>query len=339
MSVVEALLPVALAAAFAAAALAKLSDVSGFRAALLGFGLPWPLTTAFALVVPGVELTVAAAMVVSPLTQAAAMLAALLLAVFTATILAALATGRRPSCGCFGGTRAIGPHTLVRNGVLMATALVIAISGGSTGLPVVVEVTVAIALVVSVLAIASYRQLRSRGEELLRRDVLANVAAEADAMSLDGSAALAAFAATALVVPAVSAARPVDDLEALRALLRRSSPQLVGAGRRAGVRIKVQGLAPDRSDRRAAVHALAAQRRLLLDVRADVLALQIEDARAVNARRLAAESLALFAASIARVEAATRATPKTARRQLTEANELLHGAVYRGSRAGYLLKP
>jgi hypothetical protein len=330
MDVVLLVVRIVLALVLGRAALAKLSDGVGFRAVLGGFGLPWRLAAALAKALPPIELAVGAALVVSPTARGASLAASSLLVVFTAAVLAAIASGRRPSCGCFGGGRPIGRQTLARNALLLSAALGVFFGGGSR-LPIAAEATAAVMLAFGVLSLAALEGLRRRGSELLREEALA--AAASDAVP---TRVTIAFAALALA--GTAAAQPADDLETLRTLLDRAGPQLVGSGRRAGARVKAQKASPDRTKRRAAADALAAQRTQLLDLRARVLALQLQDGRAQNARRLAAESLALFAASISRVQNATGLPPKPAFEQLLEARTLLEQAIYRGSRAGYLLQ-
>jgi hypothetical protein len=336
VSVILGILPLGLSVIFGSAAVAKLNDRSGFRTVLLGFGLPRRLAAWTAQALPPVEVAVAAALLIAPVTRVAAIAGAALLALFTTAVLAALVTGRRPLCGCFGGTRAIGRHTLVRNAALLAAALAISVAGRGVPLPATAEAGAAAALILAVLAVAAYRGLRRRGEELLRRDTLEEASAEADAEK--AVPIRAAVGVAALVAAGAAAARPTDDLEALRVLLEGARPQLVRSGRRASRRVKAQTASGARAAGRAASDALSTQRKELLDLRARVLVLQVQDPRAENARRLSAESLALFAASLARVQAAMRSAPKPAAKQLTQARQLLQEALYRGSRAGYLLE-
>jgi uncharacterized membrane protein YphA (DoxX/SURF4 family) len=327
-----------LAAVFTAASLAKLSDRAGFRGVLLGFGLPLRAATWLADLLPLAELVVAGALILSVAAQAAAFLATALLLVFTIAVMAALATGRRPTCGCFGGSRAIGGRTLARNALLLTAAVTVWRSGAGAHAPQAFESGTAAVLVVGVLTVATYRGLRRRGEELLRRDVLAEVNAEA-AAGARAAPLVAATGVVALVAAGTACARPADDLEALRGLIEAARPQLIRSGQQARTKVRAQTPSGGRRARRAAAAALAEQRNQVLELRVRVLALQIQDSRAENARRLAAESLALLAASVWRVQAATGTSPKLAFKQLAQARQLLQEALYRGSRAGLLLKP
>jgi hypothetical protein len=95
---------VALAAVFAAAAVAKLRDLSIFAAVVQNFRmLPEFLARPFAYVLPPVELAVAVGLLVEASRGWAAAGAFALLAAFTVAIAVNLARGRREiDCGCFG---------------------------------------------------------------------------------------------------------------------------------------------------------------------------------------------------------------------------------------------
>ena len=76
-------------------------------------------------VLPWVEIVVGAALIAQLLEPVPAVLAILLLLVFTGLIAARLAAGERPPCACFGAWSAkpIGPGHLARNFGLMALGL------------------------------------------------------------------------------------------------------------------------------------------------------------------------------------------------------------------------
>jgi len=119
---------VVLAAVFAAAALAKLSDPDGTRQAARDFGVPSAAAPAVAFIVPVVELIVAVLLVFGGSAAVfGAVGAVLLLAVFIVAIAVSLARGRRPDCHCFGRLRSevVSPRTLVRNVVLVLLAVVV----------------------------------------------------------------------------------------------------------------------------------------------------------------------------------------------------------------------
>ncbi len=77
-------------------------------------------------IVPWVEMIVGAALAVQLAEPVPAVAALVLLAVFSALIVARLRVGERPTCACFGQWSAspLGTHHLVRNAVLAALAIV-----------------------------------------------------------------------------------------------------------------------------------------------------------------------------------------------------------------------
>lgn len=117
-------LRVVIAGVFVVSGLAKLLDRDGTRQAVDGFGVPARLVAPVALLLAPAELVTAVlllpdASAVLGLTAALALLAA-----FTATVVVALATGRRPECHCFGriGGADVSVRTVARNVLLMALA-------------------------------------------------------------------------------------------------------------------------------------------------------------------------------------------------------------------------
>jgi uncharacterized membrane protein YphA (DoxX/SURF4 family) len=119
------LLPAALAAVFGWAAVAKLRDRTATARSFAAFGLPAP--DALAVVVPTLELALAATLLVSPALGATLALAAL--AGFTTQLLLARRRGVDAGCGCFGGARPAAPNVeLARNAVLAAAAVAVLIT-------------------------------------------------------------------------------------------------------------------------------------------------------------------------------------------------------------------
>jgi len=128
MSLAVAAARVVLAAVFAAAAWAKLTDVAGTRQAAQDFGVPPAAAPAVAFSVPVAELTVAVLLVFGGTAAAlGAVGAVVLLGIFIVGIVASLARGRRPDCHCFGRLRseAISSRTVVRNGLLIGLAALV----------------------------------------------------------------------------------------------------------------------------------------------------------------------------------------------------------------------
>lgn len=120
-------LALGLAMLFAAAALGKLRAMREWPDVLRNYGLlPAGVVPAAALALPLIELGTAAALLVPGTRRLAALVAALLLALFTLAIAVNLARGRRViDCGCFGGRlrQPLGRWMVVRNALLALAAL------------------------------------------------------------------------------------------------------------------------------------------------------------------------------------------------------------------------
>jgi peroxiredoxin/uncharacterized membrane protein YphA (DoxX/SURF4 family) len=174
-----------LVAVFALSGTAKLRRLDLSRQAAQDLGVPASLAPAAGVVLPVVELAVAALLVLPASARAGAGLAAGLLTAFCVVIAANLARGRRPNCNCFGvaSRDPIGATTLLRNGALLvAAATVWAADGASLPGPTLsgIETNQAIlAGVLGVLVAAVLVQgwmilslLRQHGRLLLRLDQL-----------------------------------------------------------------------------------------------------------------------------------------------------------------------
>jgi len=124
-----------LAAVFAVAGFAKLSDRASSRKAIDAFHVPRRLATPAAVAVPMVELGVSAALIAAPTARAGASAAVALLTIFSAAIVRALRLGSTPDCNCFGGLTQtqVGRGTLIRNAGLAAAAVLVIAGGRSVG--------------------------------------------------------------------------------------------------------------------------------------------------------------------------------------------------------------
>ncbi len=113
-----------LALVFMVAGVAKLADREGSRRALADFGVPTPLATPLAVLLPLAELAVAAALIPVATAWWGAAGGLTLLLLFVAAIAVNLARGRKAECHCFGQLHSapVGWKTLARNGVLAAVA-------------------------------------------------------------------------------------------------------------------------------------------------------------------------------------------------------------------------
>ncbi len=120
----------ALAATFGVAAVAKLRSAAATEADFASLGLPRP--DLWVRLVPAMESATAAVLVVVP--GWGGVLAFALLAAFTANLAAVLRSGRVASCACFGGATAtpVSSRHLVRNGILLAVALLAATFDGTS---------------------------------------------------------------------------------------------------------------------------------------------------------------------------------------------------------------
>jgi uncharacterized membrane protein YphA (DoxX/SURF4 family)/thiol-disulfide isomerase/thioredoxin len=125
------LLRLALAVVFAAAAAAKLLDLAGSRAALVGFGVPPPVAAVGGTLLPAAELAVALTLVPDSTARWAAAGALVLLLSFIGGIARSLAQGQAPDCHCFGQLHSepAGWSTLARNLLLAAVAAVVLVAG------------------------------------------------------------------------------------------------------------------------------------------------------------------------------------------------------------------
>ena len=148
-----------LAAVFAAAAVTKLRDRDSATRSVaeMGVGGRWARPLARAL--PLSELCVAVGLLIESVASAAAVVAIALLAVFTAAIVNALRHDRRPDCGCFGdlSQKPISRWTVVRNVVLMALALFVALHGAGSSLAAWLEAGVVATAVLAVLGLGRTR--------------------------------------------------------------------------------------------------------------------------------------------------------------------------------------
>ena len=121
----ETIASVVLGLAMLAAGAAKLASRT-WPADARGLGAPaWTIP-----LVPWVELSLGALLVVGVVRPLVAIATAVLLAAFTALLSARLARGERPPCACFGrlSTRPISWWSVARNLVLIALAVAIAVS-------------------------------------------------------------------------------------------------------------------------------------------------------------------------------------------------------------------
>jgi hypothetical protein len=123
-----------LSVVFVVAAVAKLADHSGTRAALEAFGVR-RLAAPAATLLPVVELAVAVALLPAATARWGALGALVLIGIFSLVVFRALRSGSTPDCNCFGGLAQteVGRGTLVRNGLLGSAAAFVVLGGESVG--------------------------------------------------------------------------------------------------------------------------------------------------------------------------------------------------------------
>ena len=125
-----------LAVVLGTAGAAKLARPAALRETAVQFGLPRGLAPA-SIVIPVVEIGIAAMLLPARLAWAGALAALTLLVVFSAAVAAQLARGRRPECNCFGAihTKPIGVATLARNAVFLGCAAAVVSAGHAAAGP------------------------------------------------------------------------------------------------------------------------------------------------------------------------------------------------------------
>jgi peroxiredoxin len=113
-----------LAAVFLLAGATKLVDPVGLRKALRDFGAPPALARPMVMLLPVLELAVAALLIPTSLAWYGAWGALALLTLFLIAVGVAMIRGRKPDCHCFGQLHSapVGWPTLLRNAVLAASA-------------------------------------------------------------------------------------------------------------------------------------------------------------------------------------------------------------------------
>jgi len=113
-----------LGAAFVLAGASKVAAGDAWPAQASGLGAPtWSVVP-----LPWVELGLGAILISNLARRPAAIVALVLLLVFSWLVIARLGEGRHPPCACFGAwsARPLGPGHLVRNGVLVVLAIIAA---------------------------------------------------------------------------------------------------------------------------------------------------------------------------------------------------------------------
>lgn len=118
---------------FALAGVGKLLDLEGSERAIKGFGVPDDLAKPAAFVLPAAEIVIAFMFLARTTAWAGAILALLLLLVFTAGMIVQMAKGNAPECHCFGQIHSepVGKTSLLRNIGFAILALFLTAQGRS----------------------------------------------------------------------------------------------------------------------------------------------------------------------------------------------------------------
>jgi uncharacterized membrane protein YphA (DoxX/SURF4 family) len=170
-----------LAAVFAIAGVGKLLGRPRTEATLGEFGVAASLRRPVAIALPLAELAITVGLLPAATAPWAALAAALLLAAFTAAVARTLRQGRQVDCNCFGslGPSRIGTSTLVRNALLLALAVGVAIAAqddpgtsavawlGSLDTAGLALLCAGVAIFLAALAIAFFWQLMRQNGRLL----------------------------------------------------------------------------------------------------------------------------------------------------------------------------
>ena len=177
-----------LAAVFLVAGLAKLAGRKGSQQAVAEFGLAKWLAPPIALVLPFVELAIAALLIWPTSVRWGALLALGLLVLFTAAVSFSLARGRKPNCHCFGQLHAtpIGWRTVIRNGFLVAVAVFVlwqngesanfgslmAIAGFQPAIGIALTIAIGAVSIAAFEAWFLFNMLRQQGRFLIRLEAV-----------------------------------------------------------------------------------------------------------------------------------------------------------------------
>ncbi len=128
---------IALAATIGAAGASKRCEGGASSEGVSLLGVPAEIATGFRWALPCAGLLIGGLLAWQPTARVGAVLAAGLVCVFTALVAAALVTGRKAGCSCFGtaARRSVGRGNLIRNGALLAAAVLVFVVPPSAAQP------------------------------------------------------------------------------------------------------------------------------------------------------------------------------------------------------------
>jgi peroxiredoxin len=170
---------------FAVSGAAKAVNRRGTRTAAADLGVPAQFAVVAGVVLPSLELAIAALLLPVATARLAAGIGAATLLVFTVVLGVNLARGRRPACNCFGALsrKPISGRSVARNVLLVAAAVAVALSDGGSSVPrsladasglelLVGAVLAALTAIVAAQGWAVFHLLRQHGQLLLRVEEL-----------------------------------------------------------------------------------------------------------------------------------------------------------------------
>ncbi|MEO5860044.1 MAG: MauE/DoxX family redox-associated membrane protein [Pyrinomonadaceae bacterium] len=131
MEVVLLIIRLLLFAILAVAGVGKLLDREGSESAVKAFGMPGPLVTTFAFLLPVTELIFGFCLLFVSFSWIGAAGALLLMVTFIGAMLIQMIKGEAPDCHCFGQIHSepVGPRSLIRNIVVAVLPIVLLVSG------------------------------------------------------------------------------------------------------------------------------------------------------------------------------------------------------------------
>ncbi len=147
------------------AAWAKLADRGLFEQHLAAYGVPDAALAPLAWALPAAELAAALGLM-TPWRGTAALVAALLLALYGGAMAWQLAHGRRPDCGCGGAPLPLSRALVARNAGLVALALAAALPVGHRALGLADVATAAAGWLLLTLVYAAFNQVLRQAAHL-----------------------------------------------------------------------------------------------------------------------------------------------------------------------------
>jgi uncharacterized membrane protein YphA (DoxX/SURF4 family)/thiol-disulfide isomerase/thioredoxin len=137
MLTILAIIRLFLSLVFGVAGVTKLLDPKGTRESLTSFGVSEPFAPAASILLPVAELAVCLGLLFGTTARLASCVALLMLCVFSGVVAVNIYRGNTPECHCFGQlySRPLGRGTLLRNGIFVFLAGLVAFRGAGEAGP------------------------------------------------------------------------------------------------------------------------------------------------------------------------------------------------------------